>query len=104
MALLNARVKSAPGLNTITTSPDRYSHDEDHLLFQLAVLVQFRADPEGTEVSERFQDRKGTSEREDDSLPVEGEHLLELLVLVREDVLDDGHEEVGLERTSKGHA
>lgn len=48
-------------------------HYEDHLLFQLAIVVILRAD-----------------------LPVEVQQLLEVLVLGRHDILDDWHEQLRL--------
>ncbi|KAI3494698.1 hypothetical protein L1887_40514 [Cichorium endivia] len=53
--------------------------NEDHLLLEVALFVELGAD-----------------------LPVEVEHLLELLVTAGQDILDDGHEQVGLGRAVEG--
>lgn len=69
------------------SAPD--SPDQDHLLLKLAIFIEFRADP--TRQAFLFRSLQVHS------LPVKVQHLLDLLVPRRHNILDDRHEQLRLD-------
>jgi hypothetical protein len=75
--------------------------DKDHLLLELSCVVELGADPTRV-VSGTAQSAHGLrlGSRLAHSLPVEVQHLLDLLVTGRHDILDDRHEHLRLDTVS----
>jgi hypothetical protein len=71
------------------------SPNKNHLLLQLALLIELGADPIVLVVRELLS-RSALRFDTIGLLPVEVKHLLDLLVSRRQDILDDRHQQGGL--------